>query len=141
MNNSRFGLCKIGLCKQCILQDLDRARFGSGKIWIVQDLDRKNLDHKNLDRKNLDRAIFRSSKIWILLYATNKIMSTYFKNDFNPLCIYNIHRPLWIIWCGIAGPLRLVLHCYNITFSLHLLTPNFEHTFKQSVWYNLCSGL
>jgi hypothetical protein len=126
MNHARFELCM-----KWIVKYLDQARFGLGKIWvgkiwIVQDLDRLNLDH----------ARFRLSKIWILLYTMYKIMNKYFKNDFNPLYIYNLHRPLWIIWCGITGPLRLVLHCYTITFSLHLLTPNFVHTFKQSVWYN-----
>ena len=131
-----------GSCKKWILREMDCTRFRWCKICIVQEMNH-TID-LNCGRNG-------SYKIWMSSYfyslpilsicrnswkAVRFTMSTYFENNFNPLCIYNIHRPLWIIWCGIAGPLRLVLHCCTITFSLHLLTPNFVHTFKQSVWYS-----
>ena len=60
LDHAKNEYARFGLCMKWIIKDLDRARFGPGKIWIRQDL-----GWQDLDRARFGSYEFGSCKIQI----------------------------------------------------------------------------
>ena len=66
LDSAGFGLCRIGIRQDGVMQDLDSERIGSCKVWIMQDLDHATLESCNIriiQDSDHTRAILGSCKV------------------------------------------------------------------------------
>ena len=74
-----FDICfRIGIVQNLDQQNMDCAKFGSCKIWIVPNLDRAEFGSCNIQiAQNLNCAKYGSCRIWIMQNLDHSIFRLY----------------------------------------------------------------